>query len=547
MISRLLLLISLLAGLSMLSVEAAKGPGRFDAPQGGTFNFNLSSTPPTLNPLSSTDHYASIIQGYVFEGLLTRDPDTYEWVPSLATAWTIAKDGMSFTFTLRAGVVWQDGKPLTVEDVKFSFDAIMHPENKYHTAHMKSYYENIKGVEIVNPTTVKFLVKTNYFKNFDTAAGLSVIPKHIYENPTKKQKKKLNKMITGSGPYFLKSFKRGQKIVLQKNEKWWGAKVDYNKGGSNFKRIYMKFIKQDTIAIETLKKGKLDFVGLTTEDYMKKTTGPMWGKKVFKKKVVNDAPQGYSFIGWNQKKPIFQSRNVRLALYHLVNRGLMVKKFLYDMEEMAIGPWYKRSIYADNTIKPILFNPTKALKLLRADGWKDSDKDGILDKVINGRKTKMSFTILEPRKEFEKYLTVFKEDARQVGVEVKIQSIEWSSFLKLLDEKNFDAVRLAWSGGSVDLDPKQIWHSDSARAGGSNFISYKNKKVDKLIDEARLLMDRKQRIVKLKEVFREIAKDVPYVFFFNKKYSLYGHSKKMNMAKDTFNYTIGYDFWWIEK
>jgi peptide/nickel transport system substrate-binding protein/microcin C transport system substrate-binding protein len=545
--SRLLLLTVLLLGLSLIDAKAMKAPGNPKAIQGGTFLFNLGSTPPTLHPLSSTDYYASIVQGYMIEGLLTRDPDTYEWVPALAKDWKISKDGKTFTFTLRDGVLWSDGKPVTVEDVKFSFDAIVDPENKYKTAHMTPYYENIEKVEIVDNKTVRFHAKNSYFKNFDVAAGLSIVPKHVYENPSKKQKKKLNKTVIGSGPYVVKSFKRGQKIVLEKNPKWWGLKDPYFKGSNNYKRVFMKFIKNDTIAIEMLKKSKLDFLGLTPEDYTKKATGKMWGKDVFKKKVENDAPQGYSFIGWNLKNPIFQSRNVRLALYHLVNRELMIKKFESGMSEMAIGPWYKKSIYADNSVKPILFNADKAIKLFRKDGWKDSDGDGILDKVINGQKRKMSFEILEPRKEFEKYLTIFKEDAKKVGVDVRIKLIEWSSFLKLLDEKKFDAVRLGWSGGSVDIDPKQIWHSESARAGGSNFISYSNPKVDKLIDEARFTMDKKARVKKLKKVFREIAKDVPYVFFFNKKYSLYAHTKKMKMDKDTYNYSIGYDYWWIEK
>lgn len=545
MMSRLLILTALLLGLSLIGTEA-KGPGNPNAPQGGMFLFNLGSTPPTLHPLSSTDYYASIVQGYMVEGLLTRDPDTYEWVPALAKSWKISKDGKTFTFVLRDGVKWSDGKPLTVEDVKFSFDAIVDPDNKYKTAHMRPYYENISKVEIVDKQTVRFYAKNSYFKNFDVAAGLAIVPKHIYENPSKRKKKKLNKTVIGSGPYIVKSFKRGQKIVLEKNKNWWGLNVPYNKGVYNFKKILMKFIKEDTIAIEMLKKSKLDFLGLTPEDYTKKTKGDMWGKTVFKKKVENDAPQGYSFIGWNLKKPMFQSRNVRLALYHLVNRELMIKKFESNMSELAIGPWYKKSVYADKSVKPVLFNPDKALKLLRKDGWKDSDGNGILDKVINGQKVQMSFEILEPRKEFEKYLTIFKEDARKVGVDVRIKLIEWSSFLKLLDEKKFDAVRLGWSGGSVDIDPKQIWHSESAREGGSNFISYSNPKVDKLIDEARFTMDKKARIKKLKKVFREIAKDVPYVFFFNRKYSLYAHTSKMKMEKPTYKYSIGYDYWWVQ-
>ena len=109
------------------------------------------------------------------------------------------------------------------------------------------------------------------------------------------------------------------------------------------------------------------------------------------------------------------------------------------------------------------------MSLLRAEGWKDTDGDMILDKVINGKKEKLSFTILEPSKDFEKYLTIFKEDAKKAGVEIKIKVIEWNTFIKLLNERKFEAVRLGWSAGSIEIDPKQIWHSSSISGGGSNF------------------------------------------------------------------------------
>ena len=112
------------------------------------FYFSSKQFPTTLNPLSSTDYYASQVQGYIVDTLASRNVDTYEWQPALATSWKKDPSGKFFDFTLRTGVTWQDGKPLTAEDVKFSFDAIVHPENKYKTAHMKPYYENISSVDI---------------------------------------------------------------------------------------------------------------------------------------------------------------------------------------------------------------------------------------------------------------------------------------------------------------------------------------------------------------------------------------------------------------
>jgi ABC-type transport system substrate-binding protein len=513
---------------------------------GGTFKYNIGQQPTTLNPLSSTDYYASLVQSYIIEGLLERDTDTYEWKAALADKWEISKDGKTFTFTLRDGVKWHDGKPLTAKDVKFSFDAIMHPKNKYNTAHSKPYYEAFERVEVINPKTVKFVAKTKYFKNFEQAAGIAVLPKHIYENPSKKQKKKLNKTLIGTGPYILHKFKRGKNIILKANKNWWGRTAVTHNMENNYDQMLLRFIKDGTIAIQRMERGDLDFLSLSSEEFEKKTNGPKWGKSVLKVKMQNSAPKGYGFIGWNFKSDIFKSKNNRLAMNLLLNRELMIEKFRYGNSLPATGPWYQQSVYADKSVKPVLFNPKKALEILRKEGWKDSDGDQILDKLINGKKRDFKITILEPNKEFVKYLTVFKEDAKKVGVEVNIKYVEWNTFIKLLDERKFEAVRLAWSGGSVDMDPKQIWHSSSAKSG-SNFISYNNPTVDKLITDARMTLDKKKRIKMYQKIYREIAADYPYAFLFNDKYGFYGHSKRMEREKDTYQYGVGLNKWWIKK
>ena len=276
-------------------------------------------------------------------------------------------------------------------------------------------------------------------------------------------------------------------------------------------------------------------------------TGKKWGKDVFKAKVQNKAPVNYSFIGWNLRNPLFKTKKTRKALYHLVNRNLMIEKFLFNLSLPATGPLFRQSDYANPNVKVVNFDPKKALKLLREDGWKDTDGDAVLDKMIDGKKVKFSFTILEPLQDFMKYLTIFQQSAKEAGIEVKLKFVEWNTFIKLLDERKFEAVRLAWGGGSVDWDPKQIWHSDSIANGGSNFIGYSNKTVDKLIDKARVTLDRKKRIKVLRKVFKTIADDAPYVFFFNNKYKFYAHTKRMKREKDTYNYGVGLGYWWIGK
>lgn len=529
------------------AMNAAMAIGNQNAPIGGDFKINIDQAPTTLNALSSTDAYATKVQVLIMESLLNRNQETREWEPALAKEWSISKDGKSFEFTLRDGVKWHDGKPLTIEDVKFSFDAIMDPKDKYKTAHLKPYYENIKTAEVVAPNKIKFTVGTPYFDNFSVVAGLTVVPKHLYANPSKEQEKILNRTLVGSGPYILKEFDRAKRIVLAANTNWWGRSLPLMKGRYNFNTMTMRFIQDPTIAIRSLENGDLDYLGLQPDEYVQKAVGPNWGKTVHKVKTENKQPGGYAFVGFNLTNPIFKSVKTREALVQLFDREKMIKKLLFDLSTPATGPLYLQSDYADQSVKPITFDPKAALKKLNDDGWKDTDGDKILDKMIDGKKVKLSFTILEPLPDFVKFLTTFQEDAKKAGVDVQIKVIEWNAFIKLLDERKFEAVRLAWGGGDIDWDPKQIWHSDSIKNSGSNFVGYSSPIVDKLIDESRVIMDKKTRITKLREVYRTIAADVPYIFLFNGKFRFYAHSDRVGKEKDTYTYAIGSEYWWLSK
>lgn len=507
-----------------------------------TIYYNIGGEPTTLNPLSSSDGYSTAVQGYIFEGLLDRDLDTYQWKPGLATEWTISKDKRVFDFKLREGVKWHDGKELTAEDVKYSYDVIF--SDDYKAVQMRSYYESVKEVQVLDKYSVRFIVKDDYFQNFDVCAGITVLPKHFYTNL--ENKKDFGRKLIGTGPYMFTKYDKGQKIILVKNPDWWGNNVETEAGAYTIPKIVLRFVQEENVSLELLKKGDIDYLGLRPDGFVKKTVGKVWEEKIVKVKTENKTPKGFNFIGWNMKNPILKDREVRKALAMLFNRPLMLDKFEYKLSEYATGPIYVQSDYASPKVKPIEFSPNEALKILHNVGWKDSDKDGILDKVINGKKTKLSITILEPTQEMMKYLTIFKEDASKVGVDINIKNIEWNSFVKLLDEKNFEAVRLAWGGGGVDWDPKQIWHTSSSAGAGSNFIQYSNPEVDRLIDQARKLYEKDQRLPLLRKVHELVSDDYPYIWWFNSKYSLYGHTKRVKKVKDTYTYGIGQQFWKLQ-
>lgn len=523
----------------LISVMACQPSSR---KKGNSITYNIGGEPSTLSPLSASDGYSTSVHGYIFEPLLDRDIETYEWKPALATEWTISENKRVFEFKLREGVKWHDGKEMTAEDVKYSYDVIFTDDWK--AVQYRPYYEAVQSVEVLDKYRIRFTVKDDYFMNFDVCAGLSVLPKHFYSN--KENKKEFGKKLIGTGPYMLSKYDKGQKIILAQNPDWWGRSVESEKNSHLIKKVNLRMVAEENVSLELLKKGDLDFQGLRPEGYVKKTKGEIWEKRIVKVKTENKTPKGYSFIAMNLKHPILKDREVRKALSMLFNRPLMLSKFEYNLSEPATGPVYIQSDYASPNVKPVEFNPNEALKILSNAGWKDTDKDGLLDKMINGKKTPLSITILEPSMDVMKYLTIFKEDASKVGVELNLKNIEWNSFVKLLEEKNFEAVRLAWSGGSVDWDPKQVWHTSSIAGAGSNFISYSNSEVDKLIDESRQLYEKDQRVQKLRKVHELISADYPYIWWFNSKYTIYAHSKRVKKTKDTFTYGIGQQYWTVE-
>lgn len=532
--------------ISALLANAAIPKANSAAPQGGVFNYNLGIEPPTLHPIMSTDVPAREVHRFAMATLAYNDIQTWEFAPYLASKWETSKDGKVFTFYINPKAKFSDGKPVTAEDVKFSFDAVKEP--KYKAMHLIPYYEGIDKIEVIDPTTVRFTMKNTYFQNFSVVATTDIIPKHVYSDVAKSLK--MTKTFVGAGPYKIEKWDKGQLIILSKVDNWWGSEIDSLKGFYNFAKINFRFFKEETIALERLKKGDVDFLdytSITPEAFEKKTVGAPWGTTALKMKAENDSPRGFSFIGFNLQKEIFKSKNLRLALAHLFNREEIIKKFLYGYSLPAAGPEFYKSQYASPNVKPLSFNPKLAQELLAKDGWKDSDSNGVLDKVIDGKKTEFKFSLMYANKDVEKWFTIYKEDLKKAGIELELKLMEWNSFLKLLDEGSFDTIAMSWGSSDPEWDPKQIWHSSGAVVGGSNFIHYKNPEVDKLIDSGREMVDKKRRIAAFQKVYEIIANDTPYIFMFNRRYDYYVYTSKMQRPVDTFKYNIGFRTWWVTK
>lgn len=514
----------------------------------GTFFLRTKSNFVSLFPITLIEGETSeFVTRFLYESLLDVDVDTYAWKPSIAEKWEVSKDGKEFTYWINPKAKFWDGTSVTAEDVKFSFDIINMPG--VDSATLKPYVSEIEKVDILGPNQVRFKTKSLYFKNFEVASNLLVLQKKYYMDLYNKEKSMskgdVTRKVMATGPWQVETWDENQRLILKRNESYWNKQQLIKEGMWTFDKRYMKIMADDSVSIEALKKGEISFMRLTPKQWQLQTKGPEFSTKVTKVRAENRQPSNYGFIGWNLQHPILGNKDVRWALSHIANLPLWSQKFDFGLVEPAISPFGPKSDYHDPSLKPVRFDLNLARKRLAQAGWTKAASDGVL--VKEGRR--FEITILYPiaaRESYEPKLTEYKNQAAKVGVSILLKGMEWSSFLKLLDERKFDAVSLAW-GRIVEQDLKQIWHSQSADNKGDNFINYRNPELDRLIDQFRATIDRGERAKIGHQMSRMIYEDQPYTFLTQSKASLYAVQKNITRPKDTFVYDIGTMYWKMPK
>lgn len=521
--------------------------GNPDAKRQGLRREHYKVQPHTLHPVNVTDYYGNRVLDHIYESLAATDVETLEHIPQLAERWETSSDKKTFTFYLHPKAKWQDGRPVTAEDVKFSFDVLFHKKLKTRAKWM-SYYSRFERAEVLDKRTVRFVVKQDHFLNFVRVAGLRIVPKHKFrgENPNRTA---LSKNPMGSGPYKFKSWTKGSAVKLEIHKNYWGRELPQNIGRYNQNLLITKIISADKVALETFKKGDLDLMRLTPEQWVRETSGKAFGlgaesgKKLVKLDVQNKAPRGYRYVGYNLESPLFKDRRVRRAMSHLFDQDTFIKKFYFGLQTRAVGPFAANSRYSSPRVKQIEFSIAKAIKLLGEAGWTDTDGDNLVDK--GGRP--LRFTIMTADAETSvKMLTLAKESMRKAGVDLRIRVVDWTSFLQLIDELKFDAVMLGWSRGPFP-DPTALWHSRSAVKGGLNFVRYKNPQVDKLIDRAVKSIPEQERVKLYRRIHELIYEDQPYTFMMERNHILLAYNAKFKTVKPWYAYAVGENYWWIDR
>jgi peptide/nickel transport system substrate-binding protein len=533
----------LLAAVFSLTLLCLRGDGfgqGAEKPVTGDWLLNHSmSDPEQLNPLTSNDASASEILGYIFESFLQLDPRTLQLKPLLAEARPeISKDKLSYTFKLRRDARFSDGRPITGEDALFSMKVIKCP--LVDAPFLRVYYDSVVDAELLDPYTIRFKTKEPYFMNEEQLGTFYILPRHFYDpenllknfgvhdllgNPAKLPEqvkrfadnfnKNYSRNPMGSGPYKFAFWKTGQEVQLVRDPSYWG----YGKAGIDQPRIdraRFRVINNLDAALVQLKSGDLDTMDLTPIQATRGTNSDRFKRQFAKYEFYGAA---YSFIGWNNASPIFRDKRVRQAMTYFTNRQQMVKAILFGLGQVVESPIYFARPEYDKTLYNYPYDPRKALALLAEAGWKDTDGDGILDKVIDGKKVPLRFEIKvnSGNDVRESIALALQDELKRHGIAVSVRRLDWTIFLDDVKNHKFDAVILGWQMSFTEGDNYQVWHSSQAENKGSNAISYKNSRVDQILEDYRREFDEKKRFEMAKEFQRILNDEQPYTFLFARK------------------------------
>ena len=508
-----------------------------------------------LNPFNSQSANATDLEEQIYQRLIGIDVKTMQYdVPVLADSMPIVSpDHLQYDFTLRKDIKWADGQPFTGADVIFSLKALKNPFNVM-SAQNRVYVDPIQGVDLVNgdPYRVRFTFSKPYFLAIPAIFGstLFILPKHILDPKdltdqyswddiaeivraagdktidsallshhknaamqefatwfTDARRNRDPQYIQGTGPYKLDEWSTNQFTRLVRNTYYvnhWGPQFEANPDVMLYKTI-----NDLNAAVTALQSHDVDLLGQILPEYWRHidTNGTELKRTAF--------PLGsFSYIGFNEKSPIFSDPAVRWAMAYMIDRPMIIQKLLFGMAKLTQSPVPSTRPEHDSLLPIIPFDPARAEHILDSLDWKDHDGDGIRDKVINGKRIpfRFTFTVNAGNNTRLQVLLIYAQALKKIGIDASVSTLEWSVYLDRLRHHLLDAHLGAWITDPYEADEYQLYHSSQAKNGGSNSDNYDDPQADKLMEDIRLEFDPAQRMAMEKKLQEMMYNDQANLF-----------------------------------
>jgi len=483
---------------------------------GGEYQEGILGQPRFINPvLAQTNDTDRDLVQIVYSSLFKYNGQG-ELIPDLAESYQIEEDNVTYIINLKKDVFWHDDEPLTANDVMFTIKTIQDPEYK---SPLRSIWQSVQ-IEKIDEFTIKFKLN-NVYVSFLHNLTVGIMPRHLWAGISAANfpLAQYNLKPIGSGPYKFDEFHKDEKGQVESMEFIRNDRYHLTEG-PYIKKITIRFYSSQDELIQAYQKRQIEGLSFLS---------PIKQENLRNNLNIHEInlPIYYSvFFNQTKSKPL-ADKNVRLALSYATNKQEIIDQVLKGKGEIVDSPLLKGWPNYTSETKIYEFALEHAQNLLDSNGWKDTDEDGIRQKTVNNEDTPLEFDLVASDwPEFKQTAEILKEQWEKLGIKVNLKIISATDIQQeYLRPRNYQAL-LFGEVLSADPDPFAFWHSTQKKDPGLNVAFYDNKKVDKLLEDARQTVDQEERTEKYAEFQKLLIEDAPAIFLYSPTY-LYPVNKKV--------------------
>jgi peptide/nickel transport system substrate-binding protein len=425
----------------------------------------------------------------------------------LASGWTWSRDSMSIAFHIDAKARWHDGAPVTSRDVAFSFSVYT---DSTVASVSGSELADIDSVSAADPATAVFWFnQRTQHQFFDAASQMLILPAHLLASVPRDSLRVVATRTppVGSGRFQLAAWERGSRFELR-------AVEGHYRGRANPDRLIWTITPEYQSAVVRLLGGEADvFPNVRPESVTLLTAGEKF-------RIVSLPGMDYVFMAFNFRDPVspgrphplFQSAQLRRAITMSLDRVSMAANLFDTLAKVSIGPTVRAYPVTDTSIVQVLYDPVMAQRVLDSLGWRRESRTGFRSK--NGRR--LEFTVLVPVSSLSRMriAVLIQEQLRRVGIDMRIDQMDYSAFTARQQKRSFDAVLASWHLGSSPVAATTTWTTAAAKKGGLNYGGYTNSVFDALLDSAVSASTPRQARDYFRRAHQVIVDDAPAVWLY---------------------------------
>ena len=448
------------------------------AKPGGQLVLPFLSEPDSFNPYLTTTADVDDVMKLIYPNLMVEGADFSkgppEFTPYAAASWEKSGDGKTITFHLQPDMNWGDGVPVSADDVRFSWETAKNADVAWPGNSIKDFIDDVK---VIDPKTVALHYTEVYPYQLMDANDGAIIPKHIFSKIPYKDWKTRGTWTPeagkSAGPYRVTEYTAQERFVLEANPTY------FKKGFPRIPKITFRVIKNLGAQRDALLSGGLDVFQTVPAIEVKRImdTGQF--------RLFNCLSRSYTYLSWNCGREPFKDPEVRRAMTLGINRKELVESLYYGYAEVGISPIISAFWAHDSSIKPWPYDRDEAERILKKQGWAKGS-DGIYAK--DGKRLSFTISVSSSNELRQKGCTKVQAHLKMIGVEVKIELVDFNTLAERQRKHDFEASYGAW-GVATKADFKPTLHSSERGYNGHNFVDYVNPRVDEIIDTARVMND----------------------------------------------------------